>query len=393
MAVNLELLTDDAILDYTRLDGKDHVLFDIRDINFKEKIGMGVYPNGVYDTSIFGSIFQDSCCCRHLKIKNGKSTDVCPNCGTRALTYEDGLRRFARIELPFYYLNDLRFEVFYNFFNEIFDKADVKIEYDFVSDNAINSGYTQLRSSKRLSIKAFDSCQFNYDPNKKKLVISEVITDESKCSYEGILGIISKHFPESLTEYKKYINRYFIVMPAVMRNITPVRTKDGVTGKVDIKWHIPPLSVYYRNVIAFCCREAVETNPVNYDSVMNSLKTPGERVRYTALLRAFLNATKTQSTELLNSSKENLAREIYGIRTQNSGRCPIVPSVEMAIDELGIPTQIAYEMCREGFIKYLMNELNFSEKEANIATKEEALNPETQKLFKEYAESRYVLEN
>ena len=38
-----------------------------------------------------------------------------------------------------------------------------------------------------------------------------------------------------------------------------------------------------------------------------------------------------------------------------------------------------------------MNELNFTEKEARKATKEEALNPETQKMFKEYAEKQIVL--
>lgn len=50
-------------------------------------------------------------------------------------------------------------------------------------------------------------------------------------------------------------------------------------------------------------------------------------------------------------------------------------------------------MCREGFIDYLMQELNFSKKEAIKATKEEATNPETQRLFKEYAEKQIVLVN
>jgi DNA-directed RNA polymerase beta' subunit len=40
-----------------------------------------------------------------------------------------------------------------------------------------------------------------------------------------------------------------------------------------------------------------------------------------------------------------------------------------------------------------MEKLNFTEREARKATKEEALNEETQKLFKEYAEGRMVLVN
>ena len=50
-------------------------------------------------------------------------------------------------------------------------------------------------------------------------------------------------------------------------------------------------------------------------------------------------------------------------------------------------------MAREGFIEYLMKELNFTKKEAMKATKEEATNPETQKLFREYAERQLVLIN
>ena len=48
---------------------------------------------------------------------------------------------------------------------------------------------------------------------------------------------------------------------------------------------------------------------------------------------------------------------------------------------------------REGFCEYLMSKLNFTKKEALKATKLEAFNPETQKLFKEYAENQVVLAN
>lgn len=48
-------------------------------------------------------------------------------------------------------------------------------------------------------------------------------------------------------------------------------------------------------------------------------------------------------------------------------------------------------MCREGFLDYLMKELNFTKNEALKATKEEYNNPETLKMFKEYAEKQIVL--
>lgn len=97
------------------------------------------------------------------------------------------------------------------------------------------------------------------------------------------------------------------------------------------------------------------------------------------------------TTELLNTTKENLARGLYAVRTKNSARCPIIPSTELAIDEVSIPRHLAYEMCRSGFCDYLEKELNFSKSEAVRSTLEEYNNPEIQKLFQEYAEKQIVI--
>ena len=378
MAVSLELLTDDAIVDYTRSDGRDRVLYDHRDMNLRFNYPEP-YPGGVYDVDIFGSPVVDRCICGRI---NQPSLEPCPNCGARVFTKEEALRRFARIELPFYYLNDLRFDIFKALFDDIFSES--KIVLNFMTTNLKSMGYTS--KGKKLGIKVFDSCQFDYNDTKKELTISEIITDESKCSYEGLMSIIEKYFPGRLTEYRKLINHYYLVQPAVMRPFTIAYKNKKLLGS-------HKLSVWYMIIIRLCCVEDRKSNDLNYEEVMKRFKTPGERVRYTALLRAFLNAGKKEATELLNTSKENLARDLYAVRTKSSARCPIVPSVDLAIDELGVPRSIAYEMCREGFIKYLQDELNFTKKEAVKATREEANNPETQKLFKEYAEKQIVLVN
>lgn len=381
MAVSLELLTDDAIIDYTKSDGKDRVLYDHRDLNLRYD-GIEPYPGGVYDVDIFGSPMEDRCICGKIR---RPSSEPCPKCGARVFTREEGLRRFARIELPFYYLNDLRFDIFKELFDDIF--RDSKIVLDFLGDDLRRNGYSS-RGAKKLGIKVFDTCQFNYNPVKKELTISEFIDDESKCSYEGIKKIIEEHFPARLTEYMKLINRYYLVQPAMMRPFT-IGFKDGKKVMGSHK-----LSIWYSIIIQLCCVEDnSKGNGLNYREVTEKFKTPGERVRYTALLRALLNIGKREATELLNTTKENLARDLYSVRTKNSARCPIVPSTTLAIDELSVPTHIAYEMCREGFLDYLMKELNFTKEEAIKATKEESANPETQKLFKEYAEKQYVLDN
>lgn len=380
MAVNLELLTDDDIIDYTRSDGKDRILTNHRDINLKFR-DIAPEAGGVYDVEIFGSPFEDRCICGRIR---RASPEPCPYCGARVFTKKEGLRRFARIELPFYYLNDLRFDIFKELFDQIFEGVTIKL--DFQGDDFKNDGYSG-RGVKKLGIKVFDTCQFEYSKAKKELKISEFITDEEKCSYEGLMKIIEENFPEHLTEFRKMINRYYIVLPAMMRPFS-LQRKGG-----EKKMNSHKLSVWYSIVIRLCCVDDIKANTSNYNEVMKRFKTPGERVRYTALLRAFLNAGKKQATGLLNTSKKNEARGLYSVRVKNSARTAIIPDTELKVDELGVPIGIAYEMCREGFIKYLMDTLNFTKEEAIKATKKEAENPETMKLFKEYAEQQMVLCN
>lgn len=376
--VSLELLTDEDIIDYTRSEGKDRVLTNHKDLNLRFGSIQPV-PGGVYDTEIFGSPYEDRCVCGKIR---QVSNEPCPNCGARVYSKDEGLRRFARIELPFYYLNDLRFDIFKELFDQIF--ADTKIKLDFQGDDLKAGGYAG-RSAKKLGIKVFDMCQFDYDPKKKELTISEFITDKDKASYEGLMKIIQEHFPEHLLSYKRLINRYYLVQPAVMRPFSLVMRG----GQKKMNSH--KLSIWYSILIRLCCVENVKANPQNYNEVISQFKTDGEKVRYTALLRALLNAGKKQATDLLNTSKKNEARGLYSVRVKNSARCPIIPSTTLKVDELGIPTHLAYEMFREGFIGYLMKERNFTKEEAMKSTKEEWNNLEIQRLFKEFAEQQVVL--
>lgn len=303
MAISLELLTDEDILDYSRENGQDHVLTQHGDLNLKYD-SIRCIPGGVYDSQIFGSPMVDRCICGKIRVAG----QTCPNCGVRVYTKEEALRRFARIELPFYYLNDLRFDIFKQKFDTIFQ--DSKITLNFSGDDLKRLGYSS-RGAKKIGIKVFDMCQFEYNPDQKELTISEFITDESKCSYEGLMKIIEEHFPEHLTEYRKLINHYYLVLPAVMRPFT-LAYKDG---KKLMGTH--KLSTWYSSIIWLCCTEDKKAaDGLNYETVMSKLETPGDRVRYTALLRAYLNAGKKEATELLNTSKENLARELYAVRTK-----------------------------------------------------------------------------
>ena len=378
--LSLELLTDEAIIDFTSdTNGRQRVLTDHRDANLKYK-PFRPWTNGPYDLEIFGSPFIDQCLCGKIR---QVSDQPCPVCGSKVYPVEEALRRFARIELPFYYLNDLRFELFLDLFYNIFE--DCKITTRFANPDLRVGGYSGSRSSKKLGLKIFDSCQFEYYPKMKELVITEFITDEAKCSYEGLLLILEKHFPERVSDLKKVINKLYLVQPAVLRPFV-LKIQKGEKKSVS-----HDMSIWYSAIIRLCCVQDKAANELNYAEVMKKFNTPGERVRYTALLRALLNVGKKEATELMNTSKVNLSRILYAVRTENSARCPIIPSTTLKIDEVGVPIHLAYEMCRSGFVKHLMKELNFTEKEALKSTKEEFDNPEIQKLFKEYAEKQYVI--
>lgn len=381
--VKLELLTDEDIVDYSRSDGKDRIIKSHKDFNLNYKKLDKLYTpetDGLYDGDIFGSPFENRCICGKIK---HFTKEPCPNCGCRVYSKEEALRRFARVELPFYYLASSRYEVFRELFNAIFVDTDVKLV--LIGDDSKGT-LAKKKNTRKLDMRYFDLCQFTYSKANNRLTISEFVTDEKKCSYEGLKAIIEKHFPSYLRDYMKLINRYFLILPAAMRRVSFKK----VSGK-NKKAILPRITIWYQIIVRFCCREDEEANSNNFDKVMARLNTPGEKARYVALLRALINSGKRITTDLLNTSKENLARDLYSARVKNSARCPIIPSTTLAVDEIGVPIHVAYEMCREGFIRYLMKELNFTWDEAKKSTKLEYNDPTLLEHFKKYAESQVVL--
>jgi len=380
--VSLDLLTDEAIIDYTTDNDNgmvfNHIINDSRDLNLRNN-PFEPYPGGLFDVDIFGSCLRDRCICGNIKHVSDKP---CPFCGCRVYSPEENCRRFGRIELPFYYLNDLRFDLFKELFDEVFSNTEIKLR--FANPDLKAGGYSNVRGTKKLGIKVFDSCQFDYSKTKNQLVISEFITDESKSSYEGLIKIFDKYFPESSQALMKMINKYYLVLPTWIRPFTLDRKGGKQLGT-------SKFNTWYSIIVRFCSKEDMANKVENYNKVMATLQTPGERVKYTAVLRALLNSGKHWSTELLNSSKKNLAREMYSVRTKNSARCPITPSTTLKIDEIELPRHIAYETCRSGFCKALQEEYGFTPEQAKISTEKEYDNPEIQKKFKEYAEKQVAI--
>ena len=136
----LELLDDESIIDFTSdPDGKQRIIYDHRDVNLKNK-PFKPWAHGLYDPTVFGSCYEDRCICGNIRTL---SKEPCPQCEARVYSREEALRSFARIELPFYYLSALRFDIFHELFVDIF--ADSKIELNFMESDLKNAGYRTRR--------------------------------------------------------------------------------------------------------------------------------------------------------------------------------------------------------------------------------------------------------
>lgn len=346
----IALLTDEVIYSYS----KDNVLTDPGDIDLKIKTRIAPYYKGVYDQDIFGSIFSDRCNCGAIRNPGIK----CPRCGSEILTQDESFKRFARIELPVFYLNKFKFKKAYQF---------IKDNFNVVQElNGIFKGY-----SWRDPI-VLDICQWKYDEENNKLIITDDITDFMKCSFEGLLGIIKTYFPESLNEFKSYVNKYILVTPMILR--APSIRVEGDVRKLENAY----ATVVYKNII-YCVEEY-------YKNTFQHMTSELDKACFRGALRKLVSSSIDQLSQLFNSSKQNLARMMQSNRMSNSGRCTIVPDPSLKADEVKIPVHLMYEACRSEFIEYISNKKGIDIKQAEIIYKTQSDLDEVQNMFKEYIE-------
>lgn len=350
--VSVCYLTDEVIRLFA-----DKALTDHRDINGHIQVKVAPYPKGVCDKDIFGSIYSDRCNC-------GKVTTpgmTCYSCGSKLLTPEERYKRFARIDLPVYYCSDLKFVNLFKFLNEIFDK---------IIYNLKGKEFQKTRAK----ILLFDLCQFDYDVTNNALICTDEIDDHTKCSFDGILEIIKKHKPESLPRYLAYINSSVVVLPLIMR---PFRY-DQKTGRLKVH----EVSTMYQTIIY--------NSHAYYDEAIAILSRMDKAERRIAILNACLREYVNQAiqtiSKLLKSSKENLARKMYGVRLPNSIRATIVPGAHLKVTEVELPVHLVYEACRKEFTKFLSEQLGCTLPEADAIYRTSANTDEVQKLFKDFVD-------
>ena len=347
----IQLLTDEIISMYS----EDNVLTDYRDINLKVLNKVDPYPNGPYDQDIFGSVFSDRCNCGNIRTPGVR----CPRCGSMLLDEVSSFRRFARIESPVYYSSKYKLIKLIEFLKNNFSiKTDFKSPY--FEGLPWNDG------------KVLDICQWSYNKDEDYLLISDNITDFTKCSYEGLVSIIQINFPELLEEYRSYINQYILVIPMALR-APVVKVIDG-----ERKLDNHQITTIYQNLIY----DIFEY----YSKEFPSMKTESGKSIFRGSLRKLISSSLDGLSQLMNSSKQNLARTMQSNRLPNSGRCTIVPDPTLTADEVTIPRHLMYETCRDEFIKYIADEKGISSKEAEVIYRTQSDLDEVQKMFDKYIE-------
>lgn len=323
-----------------------------------------LYPvvGGVYDSDFFGSIYTDTCNCG----KTHSVDVVCQRCGSRVLPEEEKYKRYARIDLDFYYVMNTKLLGLIGLLNEL--PLDLSKAMDFFSFRRISNSSAP---------KICELCQFDWDEELQEIAVNPIITNELHSSYEGLELIIKEHFPNKLNDFRSLVNKKVLVIPAVYRMAT-FNPYDPVT-----KLSIPIISSVYQSMVylKLQIREALA----------NQYSEPSERVLVKALLRRYCAKFPGVLSEVMKPSKENLLRTIMSARMDNSGRAPIIGDPSLAIDEVKIPIHLAYEICKVDFINYLVDKLGITLKKAELKYKR-ATN-DILDLFRQYAPTRRVIVN
>jgi hypothetical protein len=361
--LKLTYLTDELIALYSQ----DNVLTEYRDADLHYSYPNG-RPNSLYDQRIFGSFYPNRCNCGLVTVV-GKE---CKKCHAKVNDPITANSIYARIELPFYYCNELRFP-------KLVEWLRSKFVFNF---NLVSDVY-----HPSLNQAVLETLQFEFNEESNSIEVTDQITDVSKCSYEGLLAIIAEFYRPLLQEYLTFINSYCLVTPLARRpgSIVIIGSEKQLVND--------PKTTLYKNII-YAVHEFYNKQ---YDS--DNLDTPAKKAVFKACFRRFVAKIYSQISGLLLPSKANTARCMQATRLNSSGRCTIVPAPDLKANEVYIPRHLMYECCETEFIQFMKDKLNCNEVQAKMLYKKEATSDKVQQLFTEYIngtgedDAKYVLIN
>ena len=328
--MKLVILTDDSIRKYAQ----NREITQIGDFNLKygTKTNNIVIPikGGLYDSDFFSSVYERSCNCGTIRVI-GK---YCHKCNCELISVSDKLQRYAYIDLPVYYITKYKIKKFTD------------------SLNGIVTGIATRKIGLKDKFQYLSLCHYTYDEEKNRINTSlEYDGSEQYSSIEGLLDLLQDKFPSIYQTVRDYVNRLVIVTPAVLRPVTFFQSGN------DKKVRVHRNSAIYQSIIYL----------KNY--VLDKLKSNDvllvDKIMYKNYLRQYVQIAMSNMTQLNNTSKQNIARNILGKRVANTARATIVPDINLPINKILVPLPLAYEMYKTDFLAYLKSKYFMSESEAS----------------------------
>lgn len=345
--MKLVVLTDEAILKYA--EGREITALGDFNLKLGQKDSQTVIPikGGIYDSDYFSSVYDRSCNCGTVRVV-GK---YCHRCNCEFISVSDKLQRYAYIDLPVYYITKYKIKKFTD------------------SLQNVVKGIETRRIGLKDKFQYLSLCHYTYDEQKKKINTSlEYEGDEVSYSIEGLLNLLKEHFPNIYRTAKNYLNRLVIVTPAILRPISFF--SNGKEKKI----RIHPNSSIYQAILYL--------KNLTLDRLKDKNSNVIDKVMSLNYLRQFVQIAMAEMSQLNNTSKQNIARNILGKRVANTARATIVPDIDLPIDKILVPEPIAYEMYKTDFLNYLKSRYMMSESEAAALYYE--ANEDTQGKFREF---------
>lgn len=350
MSLKLISLTDKAIESYAA--GRE--VTEIGDCNLKYD-KLTPYKGGLYDSDFFGSIPNNSCNCGAVRVVGS----YCKICDSEILPMDEKFFRFAMVKFPVYFTNKYKEKKLLAVFGKI-------VQYPSLRTSPVQNKF------KYLSL-----CNFTWNQEINKIIPStEYDNSEVYYSIEGLMALILEVAPDIHEEALEFLNKNIIVTPAVLR---PLKYFVLATGK---QLKLDSSSIIYQSLLF---------NKTQIVDAINATTDLTDKVMYMSLLRSYVGACVLSLTSVNNTSKMNLLRKLMSKRVEGSGRAPIIPSIDLNIDEIGLPIHLAYELYRTQFIKHISIEFNL-----DILTARGRYNaPDTavRTLFREFCKNKVVVIN
>ena len=286
---------------------------------------------GIFDHTIFGSIYPDKCNCGR-----SKGSLPCRVCGSSPLPAHERLTRVGHIELPCYYVAPVAFPLLMK----------------YLKSNKNIKDSEKIKSTKQLYISQWT-------------VVDDVVCYTDDGEYQGISGLLLAlgDLDKPVDTILEYVHSVLLVPGIAYRRVSWWMSNGKKSLVVD------PINNFYMSLL----------------SMIKDSKGSILELGYIAYLAEMISE---KLSKVLKESKKNYARKMQNTRVRNSGRGTIVSNVNIDIEHVSLPQSMVYDMFAQQYSMYLES-LGYDHNTALLLIK--CNDPEAMSYFNSWVEGRTVL--